>query len=120
MLTANQRLASSVQTEIKNVSESYQNERNVDGQLGNFGERFQQLTREVMSTTLIGSNKMDEKVFQKTDNTYQVWVAMELRKKEMYKKLKEQALAKNTLSEKEKKAISEMIDKSISELDDNE
>jgi hypothetical protein len=38
----------------------------------------------------------------------------------MYKKLKEQALAKNTLSEKEKKAISEMIDKSISELDDNE
>lgn len=120
MLTANQRLASSVQTEIKNVSESYQNERNVDGQLGNFGERFQQLTREVMSTTLIGSNKMDEKVFQKSDNTYQVWVAMELRKREMYKKLKEQALAKNTLSEKEKKAISEMIDKSISELDDNE
>ncbi len=119
MLTANQRLASSVQTEIKNVSESYQNERNVDGQLGNFGERFQQLTREVMSTTLIGSHKFDEKVFQKTDNTYQVWVAMELRKKEMYKKLKEQALAKNTLSEKEKAAIAEMIDKSIAELDDN-
>ncbi|MDZ4668925.1 MAG: hypothetical protein SGJ00_13750 [bacterium] len=119
LLTANQRIASSVQTELKNVSESYQNERNVDGNLGMFGERFQQLTREVMSTTLIGSTKMDEKIYQKKDNTYQVWVAMELRKKEMYKKLKEQALLKNTLSESEKKAISEMIEKSITELDDN-
>jgi predicted RNase H-like nuclease (RuvC/YqgF family) len=118
MLNANQRLASSVQTEIKNVTENYQNERKVDNTLGDFGERFQQLTREVMSTTLIGSNLIEEKIFIKTDKTYQVWIAMELRKKEMYKRMKQMAKEKNTLSALEKKAIEEMIDKSIAELDD--
>jgi hypothetical protein len=119
-LNANQRIAASVQTEIKNVSENYQNERNVDGTLGNFGERFQQLTREVMNTTLIGSHQIEEKIFQKSDKSYQVWVAMELRKKEMYRQLKRLAKEKNTLSEKEKKAIEEMIDKSIEDLDDKD
>lgn len=118
MLTANQRLASSVQTEIKNVTENYQNERKVDNSLGDFGERFQQLTREVMSTSLIGSNMIEEKTFIKTDKTYQVWIAMELRKKEMYKRMKQLAKQKNTLSDSEKKAIEEMIDKSIADLDD--
>jgi len=120
MLTANQRMASSVQTEIKNVTENYQNERNADGNLGDFGERFQQLTREVMATTLIGSNLINEKTFQKTDKTYQVWVAMELRKREMYKQLKQLAKEKNTLSDKEKKAIEKMLDKKIEELDDKD
>lgn len=120
MLTANQRIASNVETEIKNVSENYINERNVDNQLGDFGSRFQQLTREVMSTTLIGSHMKDEKVYQKQDRTYLVWVAMELRKREMYKQLKKKARESNTLSDKEKKIIEEMIDKNIAELDDNE
>lgn len=120
MLTANQRLASSVETELKNVSENYTNERNADGQLGDFGSRFQQLTREVMSTTLIGSHMINEKIYQKADKSYLVWVALELRKKEMYKQLKKKAKESNTLSDKEKKAIEEMIDKSIEELQDND
>lgn len=119
-LTANQRIASSVETEIKNVSENYQNERKADGNLGDFGERFQQLTREVMSTTIIGSNKIDQKTFQKPDKTYQVWIAMELRKREMYKRLKQKAKESNTLSDKEKKAIEEMIDKNLEEIDDKD
>ncbi|MCG9880681.1 MAG: hypothetical protein MH472_08780 [Bacteroidia bacterium] len=118
MLTATQRIAASVQTEIKNVTENYTNERNIGGNLGDFGERFQQLTREVMSTQLMGATLHGEKVYQQTDKTYQVWVAMEVRKRELYKRLKEKALQNNNLTEAQRKAVSEMIDKQIEELDD--
>jgi len=120
ILTANQRLASSVQTEIKSVTENYQNERNIGGNLGDFGERFQQLTREVMSTKLMGASLHGEKVFQQKDKTYQVWVAMELRKRELYKRLKQQAQLDQKLSDAQRKAVSEMIDKQIEDLNDKE
>ena len=118
LLTANQRIASSVQTEIKNVTENYLNERKDGNQLGDYGERFQQLTREVMSTSINGMRTFDEKVFMKTDKSYQVWVAVEARKKEIYKRMKQTAKERSTLSEKEKIAISEMIDKAITETGD--
>jgi len=120
ILTANQRLASSVQTEIKSVTENYQNERNIGGNLGDFGERFQQLTREVMSTKLMGATMHGEKVYQQTDKSYQVWVAMEIRKRELYKSLKQQAELDGKLSKEQRNAITEMIDKQIEALDDKE
>ncbi len=120
LLTANQRIASSVQTEIKNVTENYLNERKDGNQLGDYGERFQQLTREVMSTSINGMRTFDEKVFMKPDKSYQVWVAVEARKKEIYKRIKQNAKARATLSEAEKKAIDEMIDKAIDETGDTE
>jgi hypothetical protein len=120
LLSAKQRIASSVQTEIKNVTENYTNERTSGEQLGDFGERFQQLTREVLSTNLVGSVQFDEKIYQKQNKDYLVWVAVEARKKDIYKNLKKIALERNTLSEKEKKAIAEMIDKSIADLQDND
>jgi hypothetical protein len=120
ILTANQRLASSVQTEIKSVTENYQNERNIGGNLGDFGERFQQLTREVMSTKLMGATMHGEKVYQQTDKSYQVWVAMEIRKRELYKRLKQQAELDGKLSKEQRNAITEMIDKQIEALDDKE
>jgi hypothetical protein len=120
ILTANQRLAASVQTEIKSVTENYQNERNMDGNLGDFGERFQQLTREVMSTKIMGASLHGEKVYQQKDKTYQVWVAMELRKRELYKRIKQQAQTDKKLSDSQRKAVAEMIDKQIEELDDKD
>ncbi len=118
LLIANQRIASSVQTEIKNVTENYLNERKDGNQLGDYGERFQQLTREVMSTSINGMRTFDEKVFMKTDKSYQVWVAVEARKKDIYKRMKQTAKERSTLSEKEKIAIAEMIDKAIEDTGD--
>jgi hypothetical protein len=120
ILTATQRLATSVQTEIKTVTENYQNERNIGGNLGDFGERFQQLTREVMSTKIMGASIHGEKVFQQKDKTYQVWIAMELRKRELYKRLKQQEQSDKKLSDAQIKAVSEMIDKQIDDLDDKD
>lgn len=117
ILTANQRLAASVETEIKNVSEQYTNEREVGTQVGDFGQRYQQLTREVMSTTLLGSVQKDEKIYQQSNKNYLVWVAMELRKREMYQQLKKRAKEAYTLSDKEKEALEKIIDKKLEEAE---
>jgi hypothetical protein len=47
-------------------------------------------------------------------------VAVEARKKEIYKRIKQNAKARATLSDAEKKAIDEMIDKAIDETGDTE
>jgi hypothetical protein len=62
----------------------------------------------------------DEKIYQKADKSYLVWVAVEARKKEIYKRMKQTAKERSTLSEKEKDAISNMIDKAIAETGDDE
>ena len=92
----------------------------MDGNLGDFGERFQQLTREVMSTKIMGASLHGEKVYQQKDKTYQVWVAMELRKRELYKRIKQQAQADKKLSDSQRKAVAEIVDKQIEELDDKD
>ncbi|MCU0442229.1 MAG: hypothetical protein MUE96_07510 [Bacteroidia bacterium] len=120
MLLAKQRLASSFQTEIKNLTENYKGERQVDESIGDFNERFQSLTREVMSQLLVEVQTIDEKVFMNKQNNYVTWVALEARKKTIYKKLKEQAKLRNSLSEKDKAVIEKMIDQAIEELGDTD
>jgi hypothetical protein len=120
MLTAKQRLASGMQTEIKQVAENYKGERQVDGTIGEFNERFQQLTREVMSQILVEVQTVDEKVYQNDKKNYVTWVALEARKKTIYKKLKEQAKMRQSLSEKDKAVIEQMIDSAIKDLEDEE
>ncbi len=112
-LIANQRLASSVQTEIKMVSESYQNERNIENNLGDFGDRFQQLTREVLSRRLDDVKNIGEKTYVKKDKTYITWIALEMHKRDYYKRLKAEAKENAKLTEKEKKLVEEMIDDAI-------
>jgi len=120
MLTAKQRLASSLQTEIKNVTENYKGERQVDGSIGDFNERFQALTREVMSQILVEVQTIDEKIYQNNKKNYITWVALEARKKTIYKKLKEQAKMRQSLSDKDKTIIEKMIDEAIKDLEDDE
>jgi len=120
MLLAKQRLAAGVQTQMKTVSEEYKGERQADKAMGDFNDRFQSLTREVMSQVLIEVQMIDSKTFQKSDRTYICYVALEARKKTLYKKLKEIAAQKTSLSDKDKKYIQEMMEKAIKNLDDGE
>ncbi|MCU0421599.1 MAG: hypothetical protein MUC81_02220 [Bacteroidia bacterium] len=116
MLSAKQRLASSVQTQIKSLSENYVGERQVGENLGDFNERFQQLTREVLNQIIVDIRLIDEKTFKsEKSNQYTTWLAIEAKKSTTYKKLKEIALQRNNISDKDKKVIQEMIDKAIDE-----
>lgn len=120
LLTAKQRMASQIQTQIKNVSESYKGERQADQTLGEFNERFQSLTREVMSQILVDVNLFDTRTFQTKDKKYVIYVALESRKKVVYQKLKEIAQTRSSLSEADRKYIQQMLDKTIQDLGDND
>jgi hypothetical protein len=120
MLTAKQRLASSVQTTIKTVSEDYKGERQADNAIGDFNDRFQAITREVMSQILVEVQMIDEKTYTNKAKNYVTYVALEARKKTVYQKLKEIALQKQSLSDKDKKYIQEMMDKAIKDIGDGD
>ncbi len=121
MLSAKERLAASIQTQLKSVTENYKGERIVGDNMGDFNERFQQLTREVTNQTLVEVQLIEQKVFQNnTNKNYVTWVALEARKRIVYKKLKEIANTRSTLSDKDKAYINQMLDDAIKELDDNE
>ncbi|MFN4084013.1 MAG: hypothetical protein ACK4K9_10300 [Bacteroidia bacterium] len=120
LLSAKQRLASAIQTQINNVAESYKGERNISGLSGDFNERYQQLTREVTSVLLLDIKTIDEKTFKNADNTYTTYIALEARKKNIYRNFKEQAKVRSTLSKADKELIEKMIDKAIQETGDND
>ncbi|MCC6684309.1 MAG: hypothetical protein IT247_04490 [Bacteroidia bacterium] len=119
MLLAKQRLASAVQTQIKSVQEAYSSDRKAEAGT-EFEQRFQNLTREVLNQIIVDVATIGDKTFQKTDKSYVAHIAIEARKKTTYKKLKEIAKQKTTLSDKDKKYIEEMIDSAIKDLDDGE
>ena len=121
LLSAKQRLAASVQTQLKQVSESYKGERMVGDNLGDINERFQQLTREVLNQVLVEVQVIDEKVYQKDQGkTYVTWVAIEARKRRVYMKLKEIANTRTSLSDADKAYISKMMDEAIRETGDTD
>jgi hypothetical protein len=121
MLSARQRLAAEVQTQVKNVSESYRGERTIDDNMGDFNERFQQLTREVMNQVLVESQVFDSRTFiSKDKRTYTTYIAMEARKKVVYRKLKEIAQSRTSLSQTDRDYISRMIDEAIKETEDDD
>jgi hypothetical protein len=120
LLSAKQRLAGQIQTQVKNVAESYKGERQADNTLGDYNERFQQLTREVMNQVLVEALIMETKTYTTKDQRYTTYVAMEARKKAVYRRLKDMAQARTSLSEADKKYISEMLDKAIKDLEDED
>lgn len=121
MLTARQRLAAEVQTQIKNVSENYKGERTVGDNMGDFNERFQQMTREVMSQVLVETQVFDSRTFVSKDTKrYTTYVAMEARKRTVYRKLKEITQTSTSLSEADRANISRMIDEAIKDTGDED
>lgn len=120
LLSAKQRLAGQIQTQVKSVSESYKGERQAGNTLDEYNERFQQLTREVMNQVLVEAQIFDTKTYTTKDKRYVTYIALEARKKSVYKKLREIAQTRATLSEADKKYISDMLDKAIKDLHDGD
>ena len=116
---AKQRLASFVQTQINQVAENYSAERQISDNLGDFSTRFQQITREVLSQTIVDIAIIGDKTFTNKSGNYVSYIALEAKKKVVYEKLKELSLLRRNITPSDKAAISEMIDKAIKEAEDN-
>jgi phosphoenolpyruvate-protein kinase (PTS system EI component) len=119
LLLAKQRLASFVQTQINQVAENYSAERQIADNLGDFSTRFQQITREVLSQTIVDIAVIGDKTFTNKSGNYVSYIALETKKKVVYEKLKELSLSRQNLTPSDKAAIGDMIDKAIKEAEDN-
>ncbi|MES2726415.1 MAG: hypothetical protein V4643_04890 [Bacteroidota bacterium] len=120
MLTAKQKLASFVQTQIKQVAENYSGERQAENNIAEFNARFQQLTREVLNQVLVEINVIGDKTYKNEKGNFVNYVALEARKKDVYNKLKEIALQRQSLNEKDKQLVQQMIDKAIQDSENGD
>ena len=119
LLMAKQRMASFVQTQINQVAENYSAERQIADNLGDFSTRFQQITREVLSQTIVDIAIIGDKTYTNKSGNYVSYIALEAKKKVVYEKLKEISLMRKNLTPADKAAVSDMIDKAIKEAEDN-
>ena len=79
LLASKQRLASLVNSKIKSVTDRYMNETEV-GDKSNFEQKFENLTREIVSQTLVDVKITCEKVMTNSKGEYQTFIATEVSK----------------------------------------
>jgi hypothetical protein len=120
LLLAKQRLASFVQTQINQVAENYSAERQISENLGDFSTRFQQITREVLSQTIVNISIIGDKTYKNKNGNFISYIALEAKKKVVYEKLKELSLVRKNLTPADKNAISNMIENAINESEKND
>ncbi|QTN39348.1 hypothetical protein HZ996_09420 [Cryomorphaceae bacterium] len=117
-LDAKQRLASQVGTNMKRVADQYlgqtENANNAD-----VADKFQSLVREVMNTPMADLRKFDEEVFYTDEQKYRIFVAYEIKKKDMLKFMKKQAKLNSKLDDITRKRIEEIIDEELKQYEDD-
>ena len=79
LLAAKQRLASLINSKIKSVTDRYMNETEVADR-SNFEQKFENLTREVVSQTLVDTKVACEKTGTIDGGKYQTFIALETSK----------------------------------------
>jgi hypothetical protein len=108
-------LAGQINTTVKKVADQYlgqtENESNAD-----IAEKFQSLSREVMNTDMADLRKFDEEKYFDGEK-YTVFVAYEIKKNAMFRFMKKQAKVSDKLNDAERKAIEDIIDEELAELD---
>jgi hypothetical protein len=84
-------------------------------------DKFQSLVRQIMNTNIADLRKMGEKKFynEKT-NEYTVFMAYEIKKNAMLRFMKKQAKVDQTIDERQRAVIEEIIDEELSRLEKEE
>ena len=112
-------MAQQVRTTLQVVSDAYSSEIN-SGQAAETAERFQSLAREVTNTTIGDIRQMGQDIRQLEDQTYRVHVAAEIKKKAMFRFLKNKAKNDSKISELMRADMVRMLDREIEKLEDEE
>ena len=118
-LEARKSMAQQVETNLKVVSDNYASE--VVGNQGSEAlERFQTLAREVTNTNIGDIRTLGEDIRQLEDKSYRVHIALEIKKKAMFRFLKNKARNNTKISELERAQMVMMLDKEIERLESEE
>lgn len=118
-LESRKALAQQVQTNLKVVSDSYAQEM-VGNQAAEAIERFETLAREVTNTTLGDIRTLGEDTRQLDDQSYRVYVAIEIKKKAMFRFLKDKAKNDAKISELVRAQMVLVLDKELERLESEE
>ncbi len=110
-------LGGQVNTTMKQVADNYQgqteNERGAD-----VAEKFQSLSRQVMSTDLADLRKIGEqKYYNQKENKYTVFMAYEIKKNAMFRFMKKQASLDKTINENQMALIQKILDEEEKKAD---
>ena len=113
---AKSELAGNITAVIKRVTDQYTNQRTV-GDKQDFENKFEELSREVVTQTLSDVRIIDEKIFKETDGRYSYWIAIESSKQTIL----EEVTAKITKNEKlqldyDKKKFEEIFNSEMSKM----
>lgn len=118
-LESRKALAQQVETNLKVVTDNYAQEM-VGNQAIEAIERFETLAREVTNTTVGDIRDLGQDIRQLEDKTYRVYVAIEVKKKAMFKFLKDKAKNDSKISELVRAQMVLVLDKEIERLESEE
>ncbi len=111
-------LAGQVNVTMKEVTDAYMAQ-NENTQAGEIYEKFQDLTRQVMSTELADLRKFDEvKYFDEKTGNFTVFIAYEIKKKSMLSFMKKLAKTQAYENERTRKAVEEIIEEELEKAED--
>lgn len=79
LLMARQRLSTIIKSKMKSVTQRYAGDREIGGS-SEFNEKFENMTRDVVNQTLNDTRVVCEKTMQKSDGTYNTFIAVEIDK----------------------------------------
>ncbi len=115
-LNAKKELAQQVETRMKVVTDQYLHE-NETASGSEINDKFQTLIREVTNTTIGDLRKIGEEKYVTAEGKYTVFIAYEIHKRDMYRFMKRQAKLDIKLNEAERKAIEDIIDEELKEIE---
>jgi hypothetical protein len=114
-LQAKKELAQQVETRMKVVTDQYLHD-NQTNSGSEVNDKFQSLIREVTNTQIADLRKIGEEKYIK-EGKYTVYIAYEIHKRDMYRFMKRQAKLDARLNEAERKAIEDIIDQELKEVE---
>lgn len=79
-------MAGNINAMVKRVTDQYTNQRTV-GNAQEFENKFEELSREVVSLEMSNVREIGEKIFKESDGSYTYWIAIEASKKEVLEKI---------------------------------
>ena len=117
-LDAKAQLAGQVNTTMKQVADQYLGQTE-NQNAADVADKFQSLVRQTMNTNLADLRKMgEEKFYNEEKKEYTVFIAYEIKKNAMLRFMKKQAKVDQTIDERQRKVIEEIIDEEIKKADE--
>ena len=116
MLEARKNIASEISTNMRAVADQYMKSAEINDKEESL-KSFESLYREVLDQNIADVRVHDQKSFKQEDGSLNTYVAMEVRKKHMYRHMKRLAEARSYSSPAQKTAVMNMLNEELKRLE---